>query len=108
VLLRAASTVMGSINPSPNIIDIRSDAAGIELKQLILEGLQPEDGEEKTLPTLLLYDNAGLKLFERITYLDEYYLTGDEIDVLESHASQIAERIRWWWNWAAGEAVAFF
>jgi uncharacterized SAM-dependent methyltransferase len=84
---------MGSINPSPNIIDIRSDAAGIELKQLILEGLQPKDGEEKTLPTLLLYDNAGLKLFERITYLDEYYLTGDEIDVLENHASQIAERI---------------
>jgi uncharacterized SAM-dependent methyltransferase len=84
---------MGSINPSPNIIDIRSDAAGIELKQLVLEGLQPKDGEEKTLPTLLLYDNAGLKLFERITYLDEYYLTGDEIDVLENHASQIAERI---------------
>lgn len=84
---------MGSINPSPNIIDIRSDAAGIELKQLILEGLQPKDGEEKTLPTLLLYDNAGLKLFERITYLDEYYLTGDEIEVLEKHASQIAERI---------------
>lgn len=88
---------MGSITPTANetsnIIDIRSDTASIELKQLILDGLQPKNGGEKTLPTLLLYDNAGLKLFEKITYLDEYYLTGDEIEVLEKHASQIADRI---------------
>lgn len=95
---------MGSItNPradspqegTPNIIDIRSDAASIELKQLILDGLRSGEraGAEKTLPTLLLYDNAGLKLFERITYLDEYYLTGDEIEVLRKHAAQIAERV---------------
>lgn len=87
---------MGSITPDTgvsNIIDIRSDAAGIELTQLILDGLQPKNGEPKTLPTLLLYDTAGLKLFERITYLDEYYLTGDEIEVLEDHAAQIADRI---------------
>lgn len=87
---------MGSITPdngASNIIDIRSDAASIELKHLILDGLQPKNGEPKTLPTLLLYDSAGLKLFERITYLDEYYLTGDEIEVLEDHAAQIAERI---------------
>lgn len=88
---------MGSLTPqadTPNIIDIRSDAASIELKQLIFDGLQsPKDGGEKTLPTLLLYDDAGLKLFERITYLDEYYLTGDEIEVLERYAARIAERI---------------
>lgn len=77
----------------PNIIDIRSDAAGIELKQMIKAGLKPTDGEEKTLPTLLLYDDEGLKLFERITYLKEYYLTGDEIEVLETHAKSIAQRI---------------
>lgn len=78
----------------PDIIDIRSDTAGIELKQLIHSGLQPEDGStEKTLPTLLLYDNKGLKLFEEITYLEQYYLTGEEIKVLEANADQIAERI---------------
>lgn len=86
---------MGSIETPavPGIIDIRSDIAGIELKQLIRSGLKPEDGGEKTLPTLLLYDNKGLKLFEKITYLDEYYLTGDEIEVLEQYATRIAERI---------------
>ena len=73
-----------------NIIDIRSDTSGIELKQQILKGLKPTEGKEKTLPTLLLYDDQGLKLFERITYLEEYYLTGEEISVLEEHADDIA------------------
>ena len=77
----------------PHIIDIRSDTASIALKQHILTGLNPEDGGEKTLPTLLLYDEPGLRLFENITYLDEYYLTGQEIQLLEQHADSIADRI---------------
>ena len=77
----------------PQIIDIRSDTAGIELKKEILAGLQSTSGEGKTLPTLLLYNEEGLKLFEKITYLDEYYLTGEEIEVLETYADRIAERI---------------
>ncbi|QIW99332.1 hypothetical protein AMS68_004850 [Peltaster fructicola] len=76
-----------------NIIDIRSDAAGIELKEEIRRGLNPAPGCSKTLPTLLLYDAVGLKLFETITYLDEYYLTNEEINVLETYAIRIAERI---------------
>jgi L-histidine Nalpha-methyltransferase / hercynylcysteine S-oxide synthase len=36
---------------------------------------------------------AGLKLFEEITYLDEYYLTNAEIEALESHAREIAQRL---------------
>lgn len=75
------------------IIDIRSDAAGINLKHEIKAGLNVKEGQEKTLPTLLLYDDKGLKLFERITYLDQYYLTGHEIQVLTEHADQIADRI---------------
>ncbi|KAK5165201.1 uncharacterized protein LTR77_009299 [Saxophila tyrrhenica] len=87
---------MGSLGEqavAPHIIDIRSDAAGIELKQEILSGLKPEDGGEKTLPTLLLYDDEGLRLFEEITYLDEYYLTEEEIAILTKYADRIAERI---------------
>lgn len=78
---------------TPNIIDIRTDAAGIELKQDIVRGLNPENGEKKTLPTLLLYDEKGLRLFEEITYLDEYYLTNQEIWMLQNYADRIAERI---------------
>ena len=35
----------------------------------------------------------GLKLFEQITYLDEYYLTNAEIEALTRHADAIAEHI---------------
>ncbi|KAF2771460.1 hypothetical protein EJ03DRAFT_342216 [Teratosphaeria nubilosa] len=89
---------MGSIaapvqNVAHNIIDIRSDTAGIELKHEIVAGLKPEAGHEKTLPTLLLYDELGLKLFERITYLEEYYLTSEELSVLKKDAASIAGRI---------------
>jgi EasF-like predicted methyltransferase len=78
---------------SGRIIDIRSDSTGIGLKQQILDGISTSDGEDKTLPTLLLYDNKGLKLFEDITYLDEYYLTNEEINLLRDNAASIAEKI---------------
>jgi len=83
----------GSPGLRHNIIDIRSDTANIALKQEILAGLRCERESEKTLPTLLLYDEDGLKLFEQITYLDEYYLTGEELSVLHRHAASIAECI---------------
>ncbi|KAJ2907281.1 hypothetical protein GGI21_003931, partial [Coemansia aciculifera] len=47
----------------------------------------------RTLPTLLLYDNTGLDLFDRITYLPEYYLTDCEIDVLRTHINAIVAQI---------------
>jgi uncharacterized SAM-dependent methyltransferase len=75
------------------IIDIRRETDERSILDDIRQGLRPADGKEKTLPTLLLYDEAGLKLFEKITYLDEYYLTNAEIEVLETYADHIAERI---------------
>ncbi|KAL8669098.1 MAG: hypothetical protein Q9168_006300 [Polycauliona sp. 1 TL-2023] len=78
---------------TPNIEDIRRDQSGISLLDEIRSGLRPQDGGEKRLPTLLLYDKRGLKLFEDITYLDQYYLTNAEIQLLESHATDIAALI---------------
>jgi hypothetical protein len=63
------------------IIDIRPGPTEFDILQDIKKGLRPENGGEKKLPTLLLYDEAGLRLFEKITYLDEYYLTNAEIEV---------------------------
>ncbi|KAK5163678.1 hypothetical protein LTR04_002346 [Oleoguttula sp. CCFEE 6159] len=79
--------------PRAKIIDIRREKDGLSIVDDIREGLRPEQGAEKRLPTLLLYDEAGLRLFERITYLEEYYLTNAEIEVLEIYADQIAQRI---------------
>jgi L-histidine Nalpha-methyltransferase / hercynylcysteine S-oxide synthase len=74
------------------IIDIRSSKLELSLKDDIYEGLKKPEGE-RTLPTLLLYDEAGLNLFQDITYLDEYYLTNAEIQLLEENAFKIAKGI---------------
>jgi uncharacterized SAM-dependent methyltransferase len=76
------------------LIDIRQEVNGESLVEGIRQGLSHGNGAGvKTLPTLLLYVEAGLKLFEEITYLDEYYLTNAELQVLESYADRVAERI---------------
>jgi L-histidine Nalpha-methyltransferase len=47
----------------------------------------------KTLKPHLFYDDAGSRLFERITKLPEYYLTRAEQAILIEHATDIVDRI---------------
>ncbi|KAJ2081591.1 hypothetical protein H4R24_002212 [Coemansia sp. RSA 988] len=47
----------------------------------------------RSLPTVLLYDDAGLEYFDRITYQSEYYLTDCEIEILRTHARDIVDEI---------------
>lgn len=75
------------------IFDIRRREFAPALAEEIWKGLDQSNGKEKTLPTMLLYDEQGLKLFEEITYLEEYYLTNTEIDILEKNAGAIANLI---------------
>ncbi|CAP70273.1 uncharacterized protein PODANS_3_3560 [Podospora anserina S mat+] len=79
-------------HPKVDIIDIRRVEVETNLKADIVSQFCPKEGPRK-LPTLLLYDERGLQLFEKITYLEEYYLTNDEIQVLESSAKEIAGSI---------------
>jgi dimethylhistidine N-methyltransferase len=44
----------------------------------------------KQLPSRLFYDTQGAQLFEKITRLDEYYLTRTERSILTTYASDIA------------------
>jgi dimethylhistidine N-methyltransferase len=44
----------------------------------------------KTLPPFLLYDAAGVALFEKITRLPEYYVTRTELALLDQVAGEIA------------------
>ena len=74
----------------PDVIDIRRGEIEFHLLDDIKTGLQPPDGGQKSLPSMIFYDEKGLRLFEDITYLDEYYPTNTEIEVLESYADQIA------------------
>ena len=52
--------------PNIDIIDIRHDAVEINLKDEIMSSLRPQFGP-KTMPTLLLYDERGLQLFEEVS-----------------------------------------
>jgi dimethylhistidine N-methyltransferase len=45
----------------------------------------------KWLPPRLFYDEAGSSLFERISDLQEYYLTRAELEILHAQAGHIAE-----------------
>ena len=76
-----------------DIIDIRQDRIEHSILDEMLAKLRPPAGATKSMPTLLLYDEEGLKLFEDITYLEQYYLTNAEIDVLSHYADEIASRI---------------
>lgn len=100
--------------PAVDILDIRRATVEVSLKEEILSMFNPKTGPRK-LPTLLLYDDAGLQFFEnvgcliihatscvlhanalrvfQITYLDEYYLTDYEIEVLQQSAANMAAKI---------------
>jgi len=79
---------------APRILDIRQEKLSVSLEDDIFKGLVGKAAGEKTMPTLLLYSAKGLKLFEDITYLDEYYLTNTEIAVLVKYANAMAERVQ--------------
>ncbi|KAJ5561057.1 Methyltransferase domain of unknown function DUF2260 [Penicillium sp. DV-2018c] len=75
------------------IVDIHQSDMEFSLVDDIYKNLDPPAGTQRTFPTLLLYDARGLKLFEQITYLDEYYPTNTEIEILTKEAKRIVERI---------------
>ncbi len=77
-----------------SIIDIRRDGSEFSILGEMRKMLNPKPGLEKKMPTMLLYDEQGLKIFEDITYLDEYYLTNAEIEALEIHADEIARHVQ--------------
>lgn len=76
-----------------NIIDIRSDTSDSSLLEILQASLNHQGPGQKSLPDLLLWDAEGLKLFERITYLESYYLTHHEIELLERECDSIAKCI---------------
>lgn len=76
-----------------SIIDIRRGGLDFSIVDEMRRTLHPKQGDERRMPTLLLYDEQGLKLFEDVTYLDEYYVTNAEIEVLENHANDIVQSV---------------
>ncbi|KAJ6583987.1 DUF323 domain-containing protein [Mycena vulgaris] len=74
------------------IIDIQKNLGkndlAFDMGAQVLEGLQSAEG--KHLPTMLLYDERGLRLYDDITtHVPEYYLFGAEEEILKKKADEI-------------------
>lgn len=84
--MKLSSSSIQFIDQHPHLSDLRSD---------VEQGLR---SKPYSLPPKLFYDEAGSRLFEQITGLDEYYPTRTEISILEGNAGEIVA------NW--GERAA--
>jgi dimethylhistidine N-methyltransferase len=58
--------------------------------EALLDGLRRP---QKMISPKYFYDETGSKLFEDITRLPEYYLTGTELAIMEQHIDEMAELI---------------
>jgi len=81
----------------PKIIDVRLDSAQSDtistasLRSLIIQGLSEPVGK-KSLPTILLYDERGLRLYDDITTgAEEYYLFPTEEGILKAKGQEIVK-----------------
>lgn len=87
-----AKPISNDSNDNDNALaSSNGDADRAALKDSILAGLT---AQTKSIPTLVLYDDRGLQLFDQITYLDEYYLTNAEMDILNTKADQIVKDVK--------------
>ena len=72
------------------IIDLRSRSSdGLDIAQQLRDGLSRPPGH-KRIPTMLLYDERGLKLYDELTTeAPEYYLFPVEEEILKNKADDI-------------------
>lgn len=73
----------------PHIVQLPRTEAATPLYDEIIKGLQKPQGQ-RTLPTILLYDERGLRLYDEITTkVPEYYLFPAEEEILREHGSEV-------------------
>ena len=66
----------------------QSNITDTEFLNDVINGLTQQ---QKTLPCKYFYDDKGAALFEKITTLQEYYVTRTELSILEQHSQAIAD-----------------
>jgi L-histidine Nalpha-methyltransferase / hercynylcysteine S-oxide synthase len=82
-----------------DILDIRSYQDGAQkpeydLVDVLVKGLKAPLNE-KRFPTILLWDERGLELYDKVTTeAPEYYLFAAESEILREHASEIVQIIQ--------------
>ena len=88
------ATNINCIGPSGNsseLLDIRINRSELSLMQLVKESLCDP---KPSLSSLMLWDDRGLQLFDKVTQLPDYYISGLEKQILEQHCEDIARKIQ--------------
>lgn len=81
---------------SIDILDVRgkhaaSNGPSKTMREQVVAGLSQPAGQ-KSLPTMLLYDEHGLRLYDAITTdAEEYYLFSAEEEILKNHSAEIVQ-----------------
>ncbi|KAK3179272.1 hypothetical protein K4F52_009243 [Lecanicillium sp. MT-2017a] len=70
--------------------DIQQRSDSTSLSELIVQGLS---STPLKLPSLLLWDDKGLGLFDALTQTPTYYLHDKEVEILAQYANDMAARI---------------
>ena len=71
--------------------ELSANANAVSITDQIIKGLEAPLND-KTLPTLLLYDERGLRLYDKITTdAPEYYPFGAEEEIFREHAFDIVQ-----------------
>ena len=86
------SSVSGSEGSVPDIIDIRRTLVEMNLKDEIFTLFNPSSGPRK-LPTLLLYNEKGLQLFEEVRHPETKPGVCAEAKVLTTNIDYVSRRI---------------
>ncbi len=79
--------------PTATILDIRQEKVEVSLQSTIHNMLKVGESTPMRLPFELLYNAKGLHIFEEITYLEDYYPTNNELEILEKSADQLAQNL---------------
>jgi len=74
--------------PSPSLV---LDTPVLSLGQFRADVLRGLRATPKELPCKYFYDDAGSALFEKITDLEEYYLTRTEAGIMQRHAPEMTD-----------------
>ena len=84
-------------NLEGRIIDIRQDKSDTSIATSIRDDLISSLGKggkgEKYMPEMLLWDENGHKLFEKVNARLEYYVHHDELTLLEKHKEAVVQQL---------------
>jgi dimethylhistidine N-methyltransferase len=72
---------------------LSAEARVAEQDAFLADALHGLRQKPKTLPCKYFYDAAGSKLFDQICQLEEYYPTRTELEILQAHAPEMAQRL---------------